>query len=122
MSNNKSPGPDGKIVEFYKEFWGLLGAGLSMVLVNCLNNEQLTYSKYMAIIILLYKKGTREDLSNWIPISLINSDIKIISKVLATRLKKATPNIIHTDQKGFIENRYIGHNIRLVQDVLNEQD
>ena len=32
------------------------------------------------------------------------------------------PHIIHTDQKGCIENRYIGHNIRLVQDVINEQD
>ena len=57
MSNNKSPGPDGIIVEFYKEFWRLLGEDSSMVLVNCLNNEQLTYSQYLAIIILLYKKA-----------------------------------------------------------------
>ena len=57
MSNNKSPGPDGIIVEFYKEFWRLLGEDLAMVLVNCSNNEQLTYSQYLAIIILLYKKA-----------------------------------------------------------------
>ena len=54
MSNNKSPGPDGIIVEL--EFWRLLGEDLSMVLVNCLNNEQLTYSQYLAIIIVIYKK------------------------------------------------------------------
>ena len=60
-------------------------------------------------------------MSTWRPISLINRDIKIISKVLATRLKKAIPHIIHIDQKGCIENRYIGHYIRLVQDVINEQ-
>ena len=57
MSNNKSPGPDGIIVEFCKEFGGLLGKDLSMVLVNCLNNEQLTYSQYLAMIILFYKKA-----------------------------------------------------------------
>ena len=57
MSNNKSPGPEGIIVEFYKEFRRLLGEDLSIVLVNCLNNEQLTYSQYLAIIILLYKKA-----------------------------------------------------------------
>ena len=56
MSNNKSRGPDGIIVEFHKEFRRLLGEDLSIVLVNCLNNEQLTYSQYLAIIILLYKK------------------------------------------------------------------
>ena len=53
---------------------------------------------------------------------MISSDIKIISKVLATRLKKVIPHLIHADQKGCIENRYIGHNMRLVQDVINEQD
>ena len=47
---------------------------------------------------------------------------KIISEVLATRLKKVIHHIIHADQKGCIENTYIGHNIRLVQDVINEQD
>ena len=93
MNNNKSPGPDGIIVEFYKEFWYIIGDDLSDILINGLDNNQLTYSQYLALIILLYKKGIREDLANWRPISLMNSDIKILSKALASRVKKILPVI-----------------------------
>ena len=68
MNNNKSPGPDGIIVEFYKEFWYIIGDDLSDILIKSLDNNQLTYSQYLALKILLYKKGIREDLANWRPI------------------------------------------------------
>ena len=56
MNNNKSPGPEGVIVEFYKEFWYIIGDDLSYILINGLDNNQLTYSQYLALMIRLYKK------------------------------------------------------------------
>ena len=120
MPNNKSPGEDGIIVEFYKMFWNLIGDDLHEVFLNGLENEELAYSQYLALIILLYKKGPRENIKNWRPISLLNVDYKILSKVLAERLKQVLPEIIHTDQKGCVENRYIGENIRLIDDILHD--
>ena len=69
---------------------------------------------------MLYKKGSREDIKNWRPISLLNVDYKILSKVLAERLKSVLPDIIHYDQRGCIPGRYIGENIRLIDDLLFE--
>ena len=83
---------------------------------------ELTYSQYIAVIILLYKKGVREDIGNWRPISLINIDCKLLSKVFAQRVKHVLPFIISTDQKGCIQGRLIGQNIRLIEDVINEMD
>ena len=45
---------------------------------------------------------------------------KLISKVLAERLKIVLPEIIHPDQKGCVPGRYIGENIRLIDDILYE--
>ena len=122
MKNNKSPGPDGLSVEFYKAFWIHLKEPLLKVYNYSFELEEMSYTQYLAIIVLLYKKGLRELLKNWRPISLINVDSKLLSKVLATRVKTVLPEIIHTDQKGCIQGRYIGQGIRLIEDVVNEMD
>lgn len=118
--NNKSPGPDGITFEFYKLYWDLIGDDLYEVLQCGLESEELAYSQYLATIILLYKKGTRPDIRNWRPISLLNTDYKILSKVFAERIKSVLVEIIHPDQKGCVPGRYIGHNIRLIDDILFE--
>ncbi len=38
--------------------------------------------------------------------------------MLATRLKQVLPTVIHSDQSGYIPNRYIGETIRLIQDMM----
>jgi hypothetical protein len=48
---------------------------------------------------------------NYRPISLLNVDLKLISHVLAQRLKKVLPKIINIDQTGYVKNRFIGFNL-----------
>ena len=57
-------------------------------------------------------------LSNWRPISLLNQCYKILSGVLAERLKPTLPTVINQDQKGFVKGRYIGECIRTTYDVI----
>lgn len=122
MKNNKSPGPDGIIVEFYKLFWNNVRTDIKEVFDYSFTYEQLPYSQYMALITLLYKKGQREDIKNWRPISLLNCDGKMLSKVLAERLKRVLKEIIHLDQQGCIPGRYVGQNIRLVEDIIQNHN
>ena len=117
MANDKSPGQDGITIEFYKTHWNLIGDD---VFRYGLEHGEIAYSQYLAIITLLYKKGPRENIRNWRPISLLNVDYKILSKVFAERLKKVLPYIIHSDQKGCIAGRNIGENVRLIEDLLYE--
>jgi hypothetical protein len=49
-------------------------------------------------------------------ISLLNVDLKLISHVLAQRLKNVLPKIINVDQTGYVKNRFIGFNLRQIQD------
>ncbi len=49
--------------------------------------------------------------------NLLNTDYKIIAKLIANRLKLILPSIINGDQTRYLKNRFIGENIRLLQDV-----
>ena len=56
---------------------------------------------------------------NWRPISLINVDAKIASKVIATRVIKVLPDIIHCNQTGYVKGRFIGEAARSIIDVMD---
>ena len=120
MKNNKSPGPDGICIEFYKLFWNIISDDLYEVFIAGLEDRQLAYTQYLATIVLLYKKGPRPDIRNWRPIALLNTDYKLLSKIFAERIRTVLPEIIHCDQKGCVSGRYMGENIRLIDDLLFE--
>jgi hypothetical protein len=61
-------------------------------------------------------------LDNYRPITLLNTDTKILAYTIAQRLKEVLPSIIHSDQKGYAKDRYIGFNIRQIQDVIDHSE
>lgn len=121
MNKGKSPGCDGLTVEFYNCFWHTLGEKLVDVLnfSEKQNPPELPTSMKRGVITLLHKKD-RDPIyiKNWRPVSLLNIDYKIYTKCLALRMQDNISSIIHDDQKGFIKGRYIGENIRQIQDTI----
>ena len=82
---------------------------------------ELSQSQKRGVITLLEKRGKNPDLiKNWRPVSLTNVDYKILTKTLALRTEEIIPNIIHANQSGFVKGRYIGENIRLIQDIMEK--
>ena len=117
---NKAPGNDGLPIEFYKTFWNFLGEPL----VECFNTSfvkgEMTPSQRQAVITLIEKKDQdRCDLQNWRPISLLNVDTKIASKIIAERMRSLLPKLIHYNQSGYIPGRNISENIRSVLDIMD---
>ena len=83
-------------------------------------NENMSISQKQSIITLLPKKNNDvRFLKNWRPISLLNTDYKIMTKCIATRLKNNLIKIINKNQSGFIKGRYIGDNIRSLLEVID---
>ena len=58
-------------------------------------------------------------LENWRPISLVNVDPKLASKVIANRIKTVFLQIIHYNQSGFIKGRLIGEVARSILDIID---
>ena len=118
MENNKSPGFDGLTTNFCKHFWPLLGKKLTRVCNYVFQTACLAVSQRRGVITLLFKLGDRTQHKNWRPITLLNTDYKILSKALANRLQQVLPLIIHTDQTASTKGKTINDNTRLPHDVV----
>ena len=118
MKNNKSPGNDGFTVEFYSTFWIDLGDLLVEALNEGYDRGGMTTSQKQGVITLIEKEGKNvNEIKNYRPITLLNVDYKILSKVLAKRMKEVLGEVIHHDQVGYIKDRNIGEAVRLIDDM-----
>ena len=84
-----------------------------------LSNGYLTNSQKIGIINLIPKKDKNKVyLNNWRPISLLNTDYKIITRAIANRIYKSLRQLISYDQTGYIKGKFIGFNIRKIEDCI----
>ena len=67
----------------------------------------------------IYKKKDPSDISNYRPITLLNTDYKLMTKTLALQLVEPIHKLIHPDQAGFIPKRSIFNHIRLANTIIN---
>ena len=101
LPNNKSPGPDGIPIEFYKKFWSSISEILFDSFRKSFESGQLSPSQKKGVITLIPKKDKDlTELKSWRPLSLLNTDYKILAKILANRLKPTLSDIINPDQIG----------------------
>lgn len=77
-------------------------------------------STLLQAAITLLPKGGKDPLqcASYRPISLLNTDYKIVSKILAARLEKVISQIISPDQTGFILNRHSSSSLRRLFNIV----
>jgi len=115
LNPGKSPGSDGLTVAFYKTFWDKLKFPFFRSLSSSIESGSLSNSQRRSIVRLIRKKDKDPaDIKNWRPISLINCDVKIFSRLLAARLDLATRDIISPEQLAFVKDRNIFDGIRYI--------
>lgn len=122
MNTNKSPGPDGLTVEFYRKFWNLLSPFLVRVYNACFDAGEMCDSMKTSNTRVIFKKGDRKSLKNWRPISLLNVDYKICSKAISVRLSKVLDFIVDPDQTCSVPGRKISSNLHILRDILDYID
>ena len=120
LRNGSCPGPDGLPIEFYKVFWRKIGPIFSAMVQEAYENQLFCESSRRGVINVIPKgnKDTRF-LKNLRPITLLNSDYKIVEKVIANRMIPALDCVISPDQTGFIPGRRISSNIRKILDAVH---
>ncbi|KAL2610767.1 hypothetical protein R1flu_022459 [Riccia fluitans] len=120
----KVPGIDGTNAEALQAVWDFIEPVYLKVLQYFWSSGVLPLNWLEGIIKLIPKGESKERLTDWRPITLLNTYYKIIAKILATRLQLILPGIISPQQTGFIQGRNMMDNILsfwLTNDILIQQ-
>ena len=119
LNNQKCLGNDVIPVNFYKVFWAKLSKPFMCMLNYAYEEGKMPETMMRGVINLIPKTGKDSRfLKNLRPLTLLNTDYKIIEKALANRLIPALDILISCDQRGFLRDRRIATNIRKIFDVI----
>ena len=116
--NNVAPGASGFTESFYNVFWKLLSSLVTKAINKSIEWEYLSVMHKLGIVTIIHKvdKDPRM-LSNWRPLTLLNTFYKLISSVLAERLKPVLERIMCSEQKAYIPGRFIEEVTRTTFDI-----
>jgi hypothetical protein len=104
---DKAPGPDGFNTDFIKKCWPIVKQDFYNLCEAFYNGDVCLQSINGSHITLIPKSDNATKVTDFRPISLLNTSVKIITKLLANRLQCLMPGLIHKNQYGFIKHRSI---------------
>lgn len=116
MHPTKAPGPDGMNSLFFQYYWHIVGSDVSRAVIDYLNSRTITNLTHITLV---PKRKNPDSMSHFRPISLCNVIFKIISKVLANKMKKIMGTIISNCQSAFVPERVITDNILISFEILH---
>ncbi|KAL9678347.1 hypothetical protein QQ045_016191 [Rhodiola kirilowii] len=119
IGSDKSPGPDGFSASFFRKNWSLVGKEFCSGIRHCLKFNALPKGMNSAYIALIPKSETVAEPGDYRPISCCNVVYKVLSSLLAERLKLILPSIIDPAQGAFIQGRSIVGNVCLAQQLVS---
>ena len=120
MPLNKSPGPDGYSVEFIRASWDIVGVDIINAVREFFKNGRLLKDMNTTAIALIPKKSEACSLGDYRPISCCNIIYKLISKIIANRLKPILSKCVSPNQAAFLKGRSLGENFLLASELIKD--
>ncbi|KAM2244181.1 hypothetical protein ACFXTI_005278 [Malus domestica] len=119
MGGLKAPGLDGFQGIFYRSQWDIIAADVNKMIEDLMAGSLQPLRINATHLALIPKVPNPESVSHFRPISLCNFSYKILSKVLANRLKRFLPDLISSTQNAFVEGRQIQDNIGIAHELFH---
>ena len=119
LDTDSAPGPDGLTYKWYRKFFPKLSPFFLRLIDECLKIEYLEDSQNLNYISLMLKDPNNPHLvKNYRPLSLNNTDYKIITKAHAIRVAQIMHIVIHPDQLASVKGRTIAEANNTIRDII----
>jgi hypothetical protein len=119
IGDTKAPGTDGLHAIFFKKCWSIIGDSIVKEVLDAINNKAIPEGWNDTVIVLIPKVESPEKISQFRPISLCNVLYKVISKMIAMRLKVILDEVISNVQSAFDPGRLITDNILIAYESMH---
>ena len=120
MQPSKSPESDGMPLFFFQKYWHIVGQDITIVVLSVFNSDHMLHKMKFTHIVLISKNNELKNMSDYWPISLGNVISRIVSKVVANRLKHVLPMVISGAQSAFVPNGLITDNTTVAYELLHK--
>ncbi|XP_060962046.1 uncharacterized protein LOC115719437 [Cannabis sativa] len=119
MSNHKALGPDGMSVLFFKHYWESVGDDFCEAVSDFFEEGNMHRGINSTNVVLIPKVQNLKRPNHYRPISLCNLVYKVISKIVANRIRPILPSLICPTQASFVPGRNIQDNNVIVQEIIH---
>ncbi|KAM0043628.1 putative RNA-directed DNA polymerase [Helianthus debilis subsp. tardiflorus] len=116
---DKTPGPDGFTFRFLKDFWDLFEKDFSLALDYFYVHGKLNRGCNSSFISLIPKVNNPQSINNFRPINLIGCISKVVTKILASKLKKVMNFLVSDVQTAYIEGRSILEGPLIINELIS---
>lgn len=119
LNPSKAPGPVELTSAFFKASWDFVGAEVISSVKNFFASHFLPVSANSTILTLVPKFPGASRITEFRPISCLNTIYKVISRLMVKRLKPILPALILPSQTAFIKGRLLVENTTLAGELIN---
>jgi hypothetical protein len=119
-SGSTCPGDDGLTIELYKLAPNQLPAMLACLFNYLLDLNVMPAEFVKGMAVLLYKKGNVANVWNYCPITLLNADYKLMTKILSRHIKSIAPKLVGPSQFAFLNKLHVMDNMMCMQLAMDE--
>lgn len=124
ISNTKGgscPGIDGISIELYKKFKEDIAKILCCTFNFLVRLDSIPEKFTKGAVTLIFKKGDPCRIRNYCPITLLNADYKIMTKIIALRIKRVCTKLVGPTQFAFLSNRQVSDSVMATQLAISTQ-